>query len=251
MLVSAHNLLRQGYPVLRLNLRGAGPARRLSRQQYHAGRSEDLRDALAALPQALTAHGIFAVAYSLGANMLLKYLGEQGAAGPVRAAAAISAPIDLAAASRRIRAPRNRLYHGWLLRRMQEEALAGEGFSAAERDTVRAVRSVYEFDDRLVAPRNGFAGAEDYYARCSAVSFLPKIAVPTLVIHALDDPWIPGVTYGHVDWRANRHLVPLLPDQGGHVGFHGRGTRLPWHDRCLGIFFENPLRAGRGAVAAN
>lgn len=246
MLVSARHLLAQGYPVLRLNLRGAGPARSLCRQQYHAGRSADLRAALAALPPELTTHGVFAVGYSLGANMLLKYLGEQGAGGPVRAAAAVSAPIDLAAASRRIRAPRNRLYHAWLLRRMQKEALAGEGFSAAERAVVRTVRSVRDFDDRLVAPRNGFAGAEDYYARCSALRFLPAIAVPTLVIHALDDPWIPAAAYQACDWRASRHVVPLLPRQGGHVGFHGRGTRLPWHDRCIEIFFKE---AGSGLAA--
>jgi predicted alpha/beta-fold hydrolase len=248
MLVSARHLLQQGFPVLRLNLRGAGPTRGLCRAQYHAGRSEDFRDALAALPAALTARGIVAVGYSLGANMLLKYLGEQGADGPVRAAAAISAPIDLAAASRCLRRPRNRLYHGWLMRRMQEEALTGEGLSATERDAVRSVRSVYEFDDRVVAPRNGFAGADDYYARCSARGFLAAIAVPTLVIHALDDPWIPGAAYQAVDWPARRHLVPLLPAQGGHVGFHGSGTRQPWHDRCLAIFLRR-LLGGRHAFS--
>jgi uncharacterized protein len=187
----------------------------------------------------LTARGVLAVGYSLGANMLLKYLGEE--AGPVRAAAAISAPIDLAAASHRLSEPRNRLYHGWLLRRMQEEALAGEGLAPREREVIRSARSVLDFDDGFVAPRNGFAGAADYYARCSGLGFLPAIAVPTLVIHALDDPWIPGTMYERVAWQANRHLLPLLPAQGGHVGFHGRGARLPWHDRCLEIFFEAVL----------
>jgi uncharacterized protein len=239
VLASARNLLRHGYPVLRLNLRGAGPARALCRQQYHAGRSEDLRAALAALTADLTGRGVFAVGYSLGANMLLKYLGEQGADGPVRAAAAISAPIDLAAASLRLRERRNRVYHHWLLRRMQEEALAGEGFGAAEREAVLAARSVYQFDERVVAPRNGFVGADDYYARCSGLRFLPAIAVPTLVIHALDDPWIPASTYRQFAWAENPNLVPLFPQSGGHVGFHGAGTRLPWHDRCLEIFFAD------------
>ena len=191
------------------------------------------------LPAALTARGVLAVGYSLGANMLLKYLGEDAA--PIRAAAAISAPIDLAASSRRLREPRNRVYHGWLLRRMQEEALAGEGLAPGEREAIDSARSVLEFDDRVVAPRNGFAGAADYYARCSALGFLPSIAVPTLIIQALDDPWIPGATYEKVAWSANRHLFPLLPAQGGHVGFHGRGTRLPWHDRCLEIFFKGAV----------
>jgi uncharacterized protein len=241
MLASALHLLKQGYPVLRLNLRGAGPARTFGRQQYHAGRSQDLRDALAALPESLTNNGVLAVGYSLGANMLLKYLAEQRADGPVRAAASVSAPIDLKAASLRLMRPRNRLYHDWLLRRMQEEALAGDGLDAAERQAVTTARTVYEFDDRFVAPRNGFAGAEDYYIRSSALRVLPGIRVPTLVIHALDDPWIPGAMYTGFVWKAHPLLLPLLPAQGGHVGFHGVGTRVPWHDQCLKIFLENAL----------
>jgi predicted alpha/beta-fold hydrolase len=239
MLASALHLLKHGHPVLRLNLRGAGPARALCRQQYHAGRSQDLRDVLAALPARLTRSGVFAVGYSLGANMLLKYLAEQGGSGPVRAAASVSAPIDLKAASLHLMRPRNRLYHDWLLRRMQEEALAGEGLDAGERRAVAAVRTVYEFDDRFVGPRNGFAGAEDYYTRSSALRVLPEIRVPTLVIHALDDPWIPGAAYTGFNWQGNPRLLPLLPAQGGHVGFHGIGTRVPWHDLALKIFFED------------
>ena len=239
MLASAFSLLRLGYPVLRLNLRGAGPSRPLCRQQYHAGRSADLRDALAGLPSGLLADGLFAVGYSLGGNMLLKYLAEQGEAGPVRAAASVSAPIDLSAASRRLMARRNQLYHDWLLRRMQEEALAGEALTDAERQAVVTARRVYDFDERFVAPRNGFRGADDYYLRSSALFFLPQIRVPTLIIHALDDPWIPGASYMGFDWQANPRLIPLLPRQGGHVGFHGLGTHVPWHDRCLGMFFEH------------
>jgi predicted alpha/beta-fold hydrolase len=238
MLASALHLLEHGYPVLRLNLRGAGAARPLCRQQYHAGRSQDLRDALAALPASLTEHGVLAVGYSLGGNMLLKYLAEQDGAKPVVAAAAVSAPIDLKAASLRLMRPRNRLYHDWLLRRMQDEALAGEGLNDGERRTAAAARTVYEFDDRFVARRNGFAGAEDYYVRSAALPLLQAIRVPTLIIHALDDPWIPGTTYTGFDWRGSPKLLPLLPAQGGHVGFHGVGSRVPWHDRCLKIFFE-------------
>jgi uncharacterized protein len=245
MLASALHLLKHGYPVLRLNLRGAGPARVLCRQQYHAGRSQDLCDALAALPARLTENGILAIGYSLGANMLLKYLAEQGARGPVRAAASVSAPIDLKATSLCVMRPRNWLYHDWLLRRMQEEALAGDGLDARERRTVAAVRTVYEFDDRFVAPRNGFAGAEDYYTRCSALRFLPAIRVPTLVIHALDDPWIPGGSYTGFSWQGSPTLLPLLPTQGGHVGFHGISSRVPWHDLCLEIFFERELSGDR------
>jgi len=100
-------LLRLGYPSLQLNLRGAGESRPLCREQYHAGRTGDLRDALAALPAEMIAGGVVVVGYSLGGNMVLKYAAEYGG---LRGAVSISAPIDLAAASHRFLARRNRLY---------------------------------------------------------------------------------------------------------------------------------------------
>jgi predicted alpha/beta-fold hydrolase len=65
--------------------------------------------------------------------------------------------------------------------------------------------------------------------------------VPTLIVHALDDPWIPAGAYTRFDWKTHPKLTPLLPAQGGHVGFHGRGTRVAWHDICLKIFFERAM----------
>ena len=112
---------------------------------------------------------------------------------------------------------------------------------SSERDAIHGARTIVEFDDRFVAPRNGFAGARAYYDACSARRFLMDVHVPTLVIHALDDPWIPGAMYEEVPWASNPSLHPLLPAGGGHVGFHGRGARAAWHDRCIARFFENAL----------
>ncbi len=117
-------LLPQGYTVLRLNLRGAGPSRPMSRLQYHAGRTADLAMALEALPPEVTANGIVAVGYSLGGNMLLKFLGERGTASPVCAAVSVSAPIDLAATSERMLQWRNAPYQAYLMREIRVEALA-------------------------------------------------------------------------------------------------------------------------------
>ena len=236
---SAAALLAAGRRVLRLNLRGAGPSRPLCAQQYHAGRTRDLHDALAALPPGLLEEGVVLVGFSLGGNMLLKFLSEIDADGVVRAAVSVSAPIDLAAASRRFLEPRNLVYHRYLLRGMQEEALGeGAALTEEERRVIPEVRSILEFDERIVAPRNGYAGAADYYAKNHARQFLAAIPVTTLVIHALDDPWIPGEAYTSFDWSGNPKLVPLLPAGGGHVGFHGAGTRLPWHDRCIARLLE-------------
>lgn len=240
MLNSAAHLLGLGFPVLRLNLRGAGPSRPFCRFQYHAGRSEDLGGALAALPRALVAAGIVAIGFSLGANMLLKFLGERGSEVPLRAAVSVSAPLDLAATSRRMMRPRNAIYQGYLLREMKRESLGpGAEVSAAESTAIRQARSIWEFDHRFSAPRNGFQGAEDYYERNAAKHFLDGIAVPTLVIHALDDPWIPAGPYLAYDWRRNPSLLPLLSPGGGHVGFQGRDRRATWHDLCTAQFLAS------------
>ncbi len=246
---SARHFLSAGHPVVRLNLRGAGPGRALARQHYHAGRSEDLRRALAGLASQIPelASGVGLMGYSLGGNMLLKLLGEGDLPVPVRAACSVSAPIDLKAAQVRMMEPRNALYHRYILGRMKAESLADPALLAE-------VRSVWEFDDCVVAPANGFAGAEDYYARCAAKRFWRAIAVPTLVLAALDDPWIPGECYLAEPWRENPALTVLTPRHGGHVGFHGRRSRVPWHDRTFQDFLAEraaqPARSFSAAVGA-
>lgn len=239
VLLSAEYLLSHGYPVLRLNLRGAGPSSGHCREQYHAGRSEDFRQVMKGLDGALTKHGVAAAGYSLGANMLLKYLGEEGSAAPLVAAASVSAPVDLAAAAQRFLRTRNMVYHRYMLSRMKVEAAAHpDALTPEQRRAVAEAATVYGFDDVYVAPRYGFKDAEDYYAKCMARRFLPGIRVPTLVIHAADDPWIPIAAYAEVDWGANPALTPLFAAGGGHAGFHARGSMAPWHDRCIERFLE-------------
>jgi uncharacterized protein len=221
MRVSAAAHLAAGSNVLRLNLRGAGG--RPAKGMYHAGRSADLAQALRGLE---APNGIHAVGYSLGANMLLKHLGE--GAGKIVKAAAVSAPIDLAATSKRMLTRRNRFYHDYLLRKMLADAT----------DPPPGIRTIWEFDDRIVAPRNGFRNAPDYYARSASIEFLDAIAVPTLIVQALDDPWIPGGVYTGHDWTRNAKVTPYLTTGGGHVGFHEAGHALPRHDRAILRFFN-------------
>lgn len=238
MIRTARHLLTQGYPVLRLNLRGAGPSRAISGGHYHAGRSEDLAAAIRGLPADLTADGMVLIGYSLGGNLVLKFMGEGAHGHDVRVAASVSAPIDLAATSRRVMEPRNKLYHLRILKTMKDETLApGALLTDAERAIVEQARTVYEFDNNFIAHRNGYASADDYYARNAAIGFLDKIDRPTLVVHALNDPWIPTESYRTVDWAAYAHVQALLPSGGGHVGFHGKGSVTPWHDRAISRFF--------------
>ena len=233
---SALYLLDLGYPVLRLNVRGAGPSKGVCRSRYHAGRSDDLRQVLGQMDGRLAGKGLLLVGYSLGGNLLLKYLGEAGRRAIVRGAVSISAPIDLDAARRTIMRPRNRLYHRHIVSGLKLESESLE-LTAAQRRTLAEVETVFDFDDRILAPLMGFADALDYYHRSMALPLLPEIRVPTLVIHARNDPWIPFRSYRDFDWASNPRLIPLLPATGGHVGFHGRGSRVPWHDRSMALFF--------------
>jgi uncharacterized protein len=222
MISMARCLLDAGGRVLRLNLRGAGPSRATCGGQYYAGRSEDIRALLANLPAEFKTDGVRVVGYSLGAATLLKYLGEEGEAAPLLAAAAVCAPIDLSATCRRMLERRNAVYHRHLLGVMKIEATApGAQLMESERSAILGSRTIWEYDEVFIAPRHGFAGAEDYYERCKPVRFMADVRVPTLVVGALDDPWIPGALYSRYDWTANKALLPLLPLRGGHVGFHG------------------------------
>lgn len=231
---TAGRLYAEGWPVLRLNLRGAGPSRPLSRGRYHASRTEDLSAALRALPPGLLRRGVVLVGHSLGGNLILKFLGEGAKDLPVLGGAVVCTPLDLAETCVRMLAPRNVVYHRYLLSEMKREAIApGAAHSAAQRAIISGARTIFEFDDRFVAPLFGYRDAEAYYKSNSARAFLSGIALPTLIVHALDDPWIPRSCYDTVDWARLPTVTTALSSHGGHLGFHGVGSCVPWHDRLV------------------
>jgi predicted alpha/beta-fold hydrolase len=224
MRITAVHLLRAGYPVLRLNLRGAGG--NATKQFYHAGRTEDLKRVIGSLDGRLAANGVVLVGFSLGGNLVLKYLAEVGALAPVMAAVTISASIDLDAAQRRIATPRNRIYHREILKWVLSE----------RKEVLPPIRTLLDFDNHFVAPVNGFKDARDYYRHSSAAPVLGAIRRPVLMIHAEDDPWIPVGSYRGLD--PNPNLISLIPRSGGHVGFHAKGLEMPWHDLALVRFLD-------------
>lgn len=233
---SARYHLMRGRRVLRLNLRGAGPGRKLANGYYHAGCAPDLQNVLAGLSEEEGRNGVFAVGYSLGGNILLNLLGSLPTAERLIGAAVVSAPIEPREACQRIMALRNALYHRWLLRRMKKDVLASPGLAPAEREAITEARSVYAFDDRWVAPRNGFRDAEDYYARTAGARQLASISMPTLLLHAINDPWIPVRPYLELQQPASPHVEIVVARSGGHVGFHEHGHTETWHDRRIDNF---------------
>jgi predicted alpha/beta-fold hydrolase len=219
-------LVELGVRVVRVNLRGSGSGFGLARRIYHAGRSDDLREVLVWLRGRAGSSPIALVGFSLGANLVLK-LAAEAAGQPLEGLDCVLAanpPIDLAASVRRMGLPENRLYDWnfvrWLrsmVRRLHRR------FPELGPANLDGVNSLYEFDDRYTAPRGGFASADDYYARCSLLSTVAHIAVPGLIVHARDDPFIPHEPFERLTWPANLSIE--LVRHGGHLGYL---SRRPW-----------------------
>ena len=243
MLIIAKVLLDAGYAVVRLNLRGAGASAKHCGDTYHAGRSEDVRDAISGVIKNLpdvSGLPIFMVGVSLGGNVLIKFLAEFGGTFGIQAAATVCAPVDLAKTSRWFCRFRNAIYQNWLLNRMKQDTRRLP-LTSEMRNRIDRTRSVFEFDDCFIAPRFGYADADDYYAHCSAARFLNAVETPTLLIHAQDDPWVPASTYKEIDWKTNPFLTPSVQRRGGHVGFHGHQSKNPWYAEEISRYFSSIL----------
>jgi len=235
--------LSLGYPVLRLNLRGAGPSVNSSRGPYHGGLSDDLARVVDQVAERGYGDGIILYGISLGGNMMLKYLGESGrqsgADRRIRAAIGVSAPLDLKTVQVRIMAARNRLYHNYLLLGMKNYAgqMAGQ-VADSLLDGAKAAKSLFDFDDKFTAPAHGMTGAEEYYRLHSARNFVGDIKIPTLLVHARNDPWIPVDDYLARDWPVAGAVSLVITDDGGHVGFHAKDSKLPWHERLAALYLD-------------
>jgi len=207
---------------------------------YHSGDSEELDWML----RRFAARGgeLFAAGVSLGGNVLLKWLGERGAgaAAVVRRAAAVSAPIDLAASGNALDSGFNRRsYTLMFLYTLRAKALAtvmrhGKLFDSR---SVLAARTLRAFDDLVTAPLHGFRDADDYWARASSAPWLAEIRVPTLLLNARNDPFLPAAALERASARASDRVVLEFPRSGGHAGFPGRNQ---WLARRVLDFLSQP-----------
>jgi len=226
--LAAHASAR-GWRMALPHFRGcSGEPNRLPRA-YHSGDSQELHWMLGRLHAARGA--LHAVGVSLGGNVLLKWLGERGEAARalVRRAVAVSAPLDLAAAGDALdRGLNRRVYTRAFLASMKRKSLAKlrrhPGLYDARR--VAAARTLHEFDDLVTAPLHGFRDADEYWSRASSAPWLAAIRVPTLVLNALNDPFLPAGALAAATRSAARDVTLEFPAAGGHVAFPGRGGWL-------------------------
>jgi uncharacterized protein len=222
------SLQTAGFAVWRLNLRGAGPGRPLAPGTYCARCDCDLLPVLERARQRAGSLPLFGVGISLGGTMLLNAC--LASPGVLDGLVCTSSPLDLARCSQQIERPRNRVYQSWLLRRLCAQTLADPfGVSDAERWALQGPdrpRTIRGFDAAITAPRWGYGSVDDYYREASPLPRLLAASAhlpPSLLLHALDDPWVPAS--GAQVWA--QHALPswevVLTARGGHNGFHGVG----------------------------
>lgn len=240
MLGTAEKALAAGFNVVRVNFRNCGGTEHLTATLYHAGLTDDIRQIVAELSARDGLPEIYLAGFSLGGNVVLKLAGEYGEQLPsvVRGVVAVSPSMDLAACADAIERRSNLIYHTrfiWSLRsRLRRKAeLFPDCYDVSR---LRGVWTIRKFDDLYTAPHNGFRDVAQYYERASALQFIPRITVPTLIIHAKDDPFIPSVSFERPEVMNNPNVTVLATDHGGHVGFisaNGEGESRFWAEAMI------------------
>jgi predicted alpha/beta-fold hydrolase len=221
-------LVRHGWRGVVMHFRGCGGQPNRLARGYCAGDTADMAYVVDWLRRRAPDAPLAAVGYSLGGNVLLKWLSEAGADIPLRAAVAVSTPFVLDSTARRLQQGFSRLYQFHLLHALKR------GYRAKFRHrsdgpvalaALATIRDFYAFDDRITAPLHGYAGVHDYYARASCRPGLRHIQVPTLILHALDDPFMRPEAIPETGELSPSVRLELSP-RGGHVGFVA--GRWPW-----------------------
>jgi predicted alpha/beta-fold hydrolase len=232
-----------------LHFRDCGDYRNLLPRRYHAGETNDIRFFVAKLEEEGQYGPIVAAGFSLGGNVLLKYLGEEGDNTPLRGAAAVCVPLNLHRCAEALDIGISKGYQRYLLKRMKKAVTDKFDPHTAAFDWQRAMGAVTfaEFDDAVTAPLHGFASKDDYYDKCSSVHFLKDIERSTLIVNALDDPFMTPDVIPAED-ALSPYVTLEVSESGGHVGFIEGGT--PWRPRFYIpgrlIGFLEPLAARPG-----
>lgn len=227
MVRMARKLYKRGNKVVRINLRGCGSGKGLSKLPYSAGNSYDVLKVLQALKKETPDSETSVIGFSLGGNTVLKLAGELGseAENLVKTFIAVCPPLDLEQCVLSIQQKKYSLYHKYYLKRI---------FEQAGKWTTTKFQSLYEYDDKITGPLWGFTGAQDYYQNCSSKKFLSKIRVTSHVICAEDDPFIPIDALKDVP--LSQHVNLWTTKYGSHMGFLGQtnqGWKFHWIDHLL------------------
>jgi predicted alpha/beta-fold hydrolase len=250
VLQTIRSVARRGLASAALNFRScSGEMNRLARF-YHSGDTADTDAVIAMLRERFPHRKLGAVGFSLGGNVLLKHLGECSRRnrnrGAVDAAVAISVPFDLARGIQTLELRWGRWYQRYFLRKLRRKVRLKAHLlqETVPVDRLLRVRSLRAFDDLGTAPLHGFADSDDYYRRASSKPYLPDIRRPTLLIHSVDDPFLPAGAVPRREVADNPHLEACFTDAGGHVGFVTGPPWAPtfWAEATAADFLAEQLR---------
>ncbi len=217
----------RGWYGVFMHFRGCGRELNRLARNYHSGDTGDIAFLIQTMRQRHPQRPLFAVGYSLGGNALLKYLGEEGSDPPLDAAVAVSVPFLLADSAKRLERGLSRLYQSYLLARLREKMHRKyrNAVAAVKIDNLKQLNTFYKFDDQITAPLHGFLDVHDYYRKSSSRQYLKNISIPTLIIQAVDDPFMTADTIPGRD-ELSDSIQLEASEHGGHVGFIS--GRLPW-----------------------
>jgi predicted alpha/beta-fold hydrolase len=239
-----------GFNVVLLNQRNCGNTEDLSETLYHSGLTDDAAHVIAELREVDGIARVVVTGYSLGGNLALKLAGDYGDAAPpeLRAVCAVSPILEIGACVGALERRANVIYQ-WnfvrgLKRRMRRKAQTHPGRFPIER--LRDVRTVRQFDEYFTAPHFGFAGADDYYHRASALRVIDRVRVPTLIITAEDDPFVPVEPFRNPALAANPNIRLIVTKHGGHCGFvtgGAAGEDCYWAEERIMDFAREQLTA--------
>ena len=225
-----HSLHANGYSSVLMHFRGcSGRDNRLARC-YHSGDTQDARELLASLHQRFPKIPLFAIGYSLGGNMLLKLLGEERT--PLIRAISVSAPLQLDICADKMNSGFSKIYQYHLMKHLKKSLLRKynehdmHGLIGVDSQGVKKMRSFWEFDNTYTGPIHGFSSAQNYYQESSAKQYLFAITTPTLIIHALDDPFMTPQILPNKNEISSRVRLEVST-HGGHVGFIGGSIFRP------------------------
>ncbi len=220
---NSNKLWGGGCNIVRMNMRNCGSTEALSPTLYHSGLSGDILTVMNFFVAKYGLRSISLIGYSMGGNLVLKLAGELGATAPtvLHSVIGVSPAVDLGPSADALHAPLNRLYElkflYHLLRRFRRKAVLFP--RAYDRNRATGIRSLRQFDDRITALYSGFAGADDYYHRAAAARVIDRITVPTLILHALDDPFIRLTAETRETIKANPNITLIESVHGGHCAF--------------------------------
>jgi len=223
-------LPRHGYRAVLMHFRGcSGEPNRLPRA-YHSGETGDIDFLIRTLKRREPETRMAAIGYSLGGNALLKWLGEHGDSSPLRTAIAVSVPFLLHESSMHLNRGFAKVYQHKLLKSLKQNVRrkAAHLPPPVPLDTLDVMNSFYDFDDRITGPLHGFRDAAHYYTASSSHRYLNRIRIPTLILHAKDDPFMPPSVVP-LSADLSPAITLSLHENGGHVGFVAGGT--PWRPR--------------------